>query len=254
MKPFTFVSLFAGIGGLDLGLERAGMKCLAQVEIDKDCQHTLTTHWPEVPKFGDIKEVTAVDLPAVDFLVGGFPCQDISIGGEGKGLDGARSGLWFEYYRLICEMRPLGVIIENVANLTKRGLDTVLLNLACAGYDAEWQTISGRAFGAPHLRERVLLVAYSRSARPQRPIFERGSLRCVPRSPSTEFGNRVVSCGGWWEQNSANLRVGDGVSSRVARKACRGYGNAVIPQVAEFVGRCVVAAFSSCEINDEKAA
>lgn len=161
MCNFTFGSLFAGIGGFDLGFERAGLKCLWQVEKDKYCLKILEKHWPNVQRFDDI--LTLKNPPYVDVICGGFPCQDISNAGKRKGIKGERSGLWTEMLRIICEVRPKYIVVENVAALINRGLSTVLGELAESGYDAEWQVLSAAAFGAPHLRERVFIVAYPRN-------------------------------------------------------------------------------------------
>jgi len=152
--------LFAGIGGMDLGLDRAGMECRWQVEIDQFCRKVLTKHWPDVPKYEDVREVGAHNLEPVDVIAGGFPCQDISLAGKGAGLEGERSGLWWEYHRIIRELGPRYVIVENVRALTVRGLDAVLGSLADIGYDAEWQMLSAEAVGAPHRRDRIFIVAY----------------------------------------------------------------------------------------------
>jgi DNA (cytosine-5)-methyltransferase 1 len=161
-------SLFAGIGGFDLGLERAGMPVAWQVELDPYCRAVLARHFPEARRYEDIQEVGADNLEAVDLICGGFPCQDLSPAGKGAGLDGARSGLWSEFARIVCELRPRYVVVENVpALLTGKGkrwdrapVGRVLGDLAEAGYDAEWACLSAREFGAPHLRKRVWLVAY----------------------------------------------------------------------------------------------
>src|SRR5262245_39145062 len=157
---FTFGSLFAGIGGVDLGLERAGMRCAWQVEIDDYATRALTKHWPNIPKYRDVRECGIHNLASVDCIAGGFPCQDISEAGTASGLAGKRSGLWFEFWRLIRELRPRYVLVENVSALLTRGMGTVLGNLAESGYDAEWQCISAASMGAPHLRERIFIVAY----------------------------------------------------------------------------------------------
>lgn len=157
----TFGSLFSGIGGLDLGLERAGWTCKWQVEIDPYCRQVLDRHWPSIPKYGDIRELTGNELDRVDLLAGGFPCQDLSLAGKGAGLAGERSGLWFEYLRLICTLRPRWVFVENVPGLFVRGIDTVLGGLAEAGYDATWFCLQAADVGAPHRRERVIILAYA---------------------------------------------------------------------------------------------
>lgn len=164
-------SLFTGIGGLDLGLQRAGFEIAWQVEIDEWCRRLLTQLWPEVPKYGDIRKCGVHNLEWVDVLCGGFPCQDISSAGKRAGIEGERSGLWREFARIIGELRPRYVLIENVAALlyAVRGPDrrkrpaaitTVLRDLAERGYDAEWRVCSAAEFGAPHLRKRVFIVAY----------------------------------------------------------------------------------------------
>ncbi len=166
---YRVLSLFAGIGGFDLGLERTGgFKTVAFCEIDPFCRRVLAKHWPEVPCYHDVRTLSGEQVGPVDVICGGFPCQDISFAGKGAGLAGERSGLWSEYARLIDELRPLYVIVENVAALLGRGLATVLGDLAAIGYDAEWHCIPASAVGAPHRRDRLWIVAYP-SNRGQRP-------------------------------------------------------------------------------------
>jgi len=126
MNPIAFGSLFAGIGGIDLGFERCGMECKWQVEINDYAQKVLAKHWPAVHRERDIRECSARNLDWVDVIAGGFPCQDISYAGLGAGLDGERSGLFFEAIRLVSELQPRAVVLENVAALLTRGLDRVL--------------------------------------------------------------------------------------------------------------------------------
>jgi DNA (cytosine-5)-methyltransferase 1 len=163
--PLRVLSLFAGIGGFDLGLERTGgFKTVAFCEIDKKAQLVLARHWPGVPIYDDVRQVTKQSLAAdgihPDFICAGFPCQDISYAGKGAGLAGERSGLFYEVARLIGELEPAGVLLENVAALLARGLGDVLGTLASLGYDAEWHCIPASAVGAPHRRDRVWIVAY----------------------------------------------------------------------------------------------
>ena len=158
-----FVSLFTGIGGMDLGLERAGWECVAQVEWDDWCNLILEKHWPDVPKWRDIYDVRPDDLPDCDAVVGGFPCQPVSLAGKGL-VQADERWLWPEMFRIIRHVRPRIVVVENVAALTSRGLDDVLGDLASIGYDAEWQSIPAAAVGAPHLRWRIFIVAYPSSA------------------------------------------------------------------------------------------
>ena len=161
----TFGSLFAGVGGFDLGFERAGFQCKWQVEIDDYATKILERHWPDVHRERDIRQCERHNLERVDCIIGGFPCQDISYAGKGAGLDGSRSGLFFEAIRLVCELRPRAVVLENVAGLLTRGLDRVLATLAEIGFDAEWHCIPAAAVGAPHIRDRVFVLAYAKGER-----------------------------------------------------------------------------------------
>lgn len=161
-------SLFSGIGGFELGFERAGMRVSWQVERDAFCRAVLARHFPDAARFEDVREVGAGNLAPVDLICGGFPCQDLSSAGRGAGIDGARSGLWSEFARIVRELRPRYVVVENVPALLsgkgkrwERGpIGRVLGDLAEARYDAEWACLSAREFGAPHLRKRVWIVAY----------------------------------------------------------------------------------------------
>lgn len=157
----TFGSLFAGIGGLDLGLERAGLVCRWQVEINPFSRDVLAKHWPTVRRFEDVRAVGRHNLEPVDLICGGFPCQDISNAGNRKGIKGERSGLWVEYRRIVRELRPRYVLVENVAALLVRGVDTVLGDLSALGFDAEWGVLRARDVGAPHRRARLFIVAYT---------------------------------------------------------------------------------------------
>jgi DNA (cytosine-5)-methyltransferase 1 len=163
------LDLFSGIGGFGLGLQRAGMSTAMFCEIEPFCRGVLAKHWPGAPIHDDVRTLGAGTLAehglAVDLVCGGFPCQDISVAGKGGGLDGARSGLWFEYERIIGEVRPRWVIIENVPALLHRGMDRVLQGLEGLGYDAEWRIVSAADLGAPHLRKRLWIVAYPNGAR-----------------------------------------------------------------------------------------
>lgn len=164
MGKLRVLSLFAGIGGFDLGLERTGgFETVAFCEIDPFCRKVLAKHWPNVKQYEDVRELTADTLArdgiAVDVIAGGFPCQDISLAGEGAGLEGERSGLWSEIARLVGEVRPQFVIVENVSALLGRGLGQVLGELASLGYDAEWHCIPAAAVGAQHIRDRIWILA-----------------------------------------------------------------------------------------------
>ena len=157
------LDIFSGIGGFSIGLEAAGMKTVAFCEINTFCRKILKKHWSSVPIFSDITTVHKGDLktlPTIDVIAGGFPCQDISVAGKGGGINAKRSGLWKEFARLINEIRPKYAIIENVANLRSTGLISILQDLWEIGYDAEWHCIPASAFGAPHRRDRIWIIAY----------------------------------------------------------------------------------------------
>lgn len=231
-----FGSLFAGIGGIDLGLERAGMRCAWQVEIDDYATRVLFKHWPDVPRFRDVRSVGVHNLPAVDLICGGFPCQDISNAGKRAGITGERSGLWSEFARIIRELRPRYVLVENVAALLGRGLSTVLGDLAALGYDAEWHCIPATYVGAPHRRDRLFIVAYPNSSNSNRRgcIMQMGRERGA-KAPTPD---RNIS-GIEWGIESRPAVLAYGIPFRVEQ--LNGYGNAVVPQVAEFIGFQIVA-------------
>ena len=154
----TIGSLFSGIGGLELGLERAGLgPVLWQCEIDPWCRKVLAHHWPDATRYSDVRDMVP---PQVDLICGGFPCVDISAAGRKEGIQGADSSLWFDMLNIVRMVRPRYVVVENVSALLVRGMDTVLSGLSESGYDALWDCISAEAIGAPHLRERLFLIAW----------------------------------------------------------------------------------------------
>ena len=162
MEKLKVLDLFSGIGGFSLGLDRTGgFETVAFCEIEDFPRRVIAKHWPDVPCHKDVTELRGEDVGEIDVICGGFPCQDISVAGRGAGIDGNRSGLWRQYARLIGELRPRYVIVENVSALLGRGLGRVLGDLAALGYDAEWHCIPASAVGAPHQRDRVWIVAYS---------------------------------------------------------------------------------------------
>lgn len=234
----TFGSLFAGIGGMDLGLERAGMTCKWQVEIDPFCQKVLTKHWPEVPKYGDITKLTGSELEPVDWICGGFPCIDVSSAGTKVGADGPNSGLWRDAIRIVRALRPSGVLLENVSALLVRGIGRVLGELAASGYDAEWDCLPAAAFGAPQPRWRVFIIADNDRIRfGERP-------ECY--SPRPKYFRRMHPSGLALAEHRASQAASivrgmdHDVPSRVDRN--RALGNAVVPQVAEWIGRRIMEA------------
>jgi DNA (cytosine-5)-methyltransferase 1 len=213
---YRLLDLFSGIGGFSLGLERSGgFKTVAFCEVEPFCVKVLNKHWPEVPVYGDIRELNAdrlaADGIAVDAICGGFPCQDISMAGKGAGIEGERSGLWSEYARLIGELRPRYVFVENVAALLSRGLDRVLGDLAALGYDAEWHCIPASAIGAPHRRDRIWIMAYAAGQR----FKESRKLRSVESAQWATGGSETLadtrrSHGiGWTHNEEAPLGAAD---------------------------------------------
>lgn len=207
------LDLFSGIGGFSLGLERTGgFQTVAFCEISAKCRRLLNHHWPEVPAYDDICTLTAERLAAdgisVDAICGGFPCQDLSFAGKGAGLAGKRSGLWREYARLIRELRPRVVFVENVAALLGRGLGDVLGDLAALGYDAWWDCIPASAVGAPHRRDRLWLVAYSRGQQHEGygDALRRAVAAELSRADQAAHAARVQS--GREEQRAERERIG----------------------------------------------
>ena len=294
-----FGSLFTGIGGLDLGLERAGMMCAWQVEIDPAARRVLEHHWPDVPRHGDIRKLKGDELEPVDLLCGGFPCQPVSVAGKRKGQSDGR-WLWPEFARLVRLLRPRYVLVENVPGLLTanggRAFGEVIGDLAACGYGYEWDCIPAAAVGAPHLRYRVFIVAHAEGERTGRVpagqrrseqtpshVDGRGAAMADPRRieggerPQTDkVGRRAATRqqaglgdSGWragavgvvsdanrsglegagifgptpdrtaWDTEPDVRRVVDGVPGGMDR--LRLLGNAVVPQVAEWLGRRILA-------------
>lgn len=233
----TVLDLCSGIGGFSLGLERTGgFKTVAFCEIDPYCQKVLAKHWPGVPIHDDVRTMPKIES---DVISAGFPCQDISNAGQKAGISGARSGLWGRVAELVGDIRPKYVLLENVAALLNRGIDRVLGDLAEVGYDAEWHCIPASAVGAPHLRDRIWIVAY-----PQRDGQPRPRLSIRPEHSAEDAyreANRLINA----VQGDALpfvCRGHDGVSSGVARDRLRALGNAVVPQIPEMIGRAILRA------------
>ncbi|MCP4914464.1 MAG: DNA (cytosine-5-)-methyltransferase [Oligoflexia bacterium] len=175
-----YLDLFAGIGMMSYGVSRNKLwKCVAHVENDKLCQKVLKKNNPFTPIYGDIYDFTKEDLNRVLSLkegdkfaiIGGFPCQNISIGGEGDGILGDRSSAWFEFLRLIAASSPDFVIIENVERLKEKGLNIALKGLNSRGYDAQWVTLHAYDAGLPHTRARVFIIAYKKGSLPEGSIY-----------------------------------------------------------------------------------
>ena len=236
--------LFAGIGGIGYGLEMTGgFEVRWQVEINEFSQRVLSKHWPDVARWDDVTTFPPDDGEwGVDMITAGFPCQDISVAGKGEGLDGERSGLFYEVVRITERLRPRFLLLENVSALLVRGLGDVLRALAEVGYDSEWHCLSAATVaGAPHLRDRIFILAYPESERVQR-LRSAGeqvlSPYVRPELPLCE-GSGSRQC--IWEAEPELGRVVNGVSIGVDRaKRTKALGNAVVPQVTQFIGNWIL--------------
>lgn len=240
-SKLKILDLFSGIGGFSLGLERAGMQTVAFCEINPFCRKVLAKHWPEVPIYDDIRTLTAERLRAdgisVDVVCGGFPCPDISVAGKGAGLDGERSGLFFEAARIVRELRPRVVVLENVAALLGRGLGRVLGALAEIGHDAWWDCIPASAVGSPQLRDRIWIVAMPRGERIEG--FIEQALPWLRALPWRENERRAADWRNRPDLHSPWLcRTSDAIPDRVDRTFA--LGNAVVPQIPELIGRAIL--------------
>jgi DNA (cytosine-5)-methyltransferase 1 len=229
-----FVSFFAGIGGFDLGLERAGHECVGQVEIDPYALRVLERHWPDVPRFGDVRTLDAGSLPDAELWCGGFPCQPFSVAGKRAGTDDERD-LWPAWFRLIASRRPQWIFGENVPQLLVadegRAWGRVVRDLASIGYVGEWTVLGAEYFNAPHKRERLWFVAADAgSLGPE--IRHHGKPGRPLQGPRLD----VSQC--FWDRPFGGiLGMDDGVSASMDRIAS--LGNAVVPQVVEAIARKV---------------
>ena len=215
----TIGSLFSGVGGIELGLERgiAGSKTIWQVEMDPFCQRVLARNWPHAELFDDVNKVGKQNLSQVDIICGGFPCQGFSVSGKMEGL-------------------------ENTPALLVRGALDVFGSLAEIGYDAEWSTVTASSVGAPHRRERVFIVCYpapgSDKGRSPADAHHGYAEDAVPAGRQTAPVHGAQDGEQFWRRNApppSLCRVDDGVPNRVER--CKSYGNAVVPQCTEWIGR-----------------
>jgi DNA (cytosine-5)-methyltransferase 1 len=240
MSEHTVMELFAGIGGLSLGLERAGMRVVGQVEIDPLCRRVLARHWPEVPRHDDVR--TALGWwgsrarPAVRVVAGGFPCQPFSEAGRRRGVADERWG-WPWMADVIRELRPGYVVVENVPGLVRdsEAFGWLLGDLHALGFDAQWSVVPACAVGAPHTRSRMFLVAHTHRGD--------GTPRMGPWPARTETIPGLHDRAGAWRDRVAGAlaasRSDDRETDGSARRLVTAGGNAVVPHVAEHIGRLI---------------
>lgn len=236
----NLLDLFSGIGGFSFGLHQAGFRTVAFCEQDSYCQNILASRFPGVPIYDDIRTLTAERLRAdgirVSAIAGGFPCQDLSFAGKRAGIEGARSGLWGDYARLICELRPRLVFVENVPGLLSAGMGRVLGDLAALGYDAEWDCIPASAVGAPHRRDRVWIVAHDPHAGRNRGRPDASGYGVSPEPAQLQQPNREARpdhdapiCRDVADADNAGLegRDGRGLSERAGERIAGASGASV---------------------------
>ena len=267
MKEIKVGSLFSGIGGMELGLSRAipNLRPVWFCEQNTFGQSILSKHWSGVPIYDDVRNINKSNVESIDILTGGFPCQDISVQGNKKGVNhGEKSGLWWEMWRIIGDLRPRIVIMENVSNILRLGGTDVVGSLAEIGYCVEWEIVSARQFGAPHLRKRWFGVAYLTDTR--RPIA--GNRTEIPVDMATGrrikhgVGFRCQGLSTFWNNKrpsdfekigfeSSICRVDDGIPpeldkteqrklKKIHNERLKSLGNAIVPACSEYVGRCIV--------------
>lgn len=242
----TFGSAFSGIGGLDLGLERAGWKCRWQIEIDDYCRRVLAKHWPiDVPKFSDIREMSGEELSQVDLFAMGFPCKQTSVAaaihGRRHGLKGDESGLFYEGIRIAKKLRPKVILVENPAGAATWA-EEIEGSLESLGYKVSQVKISAWAVGAPHLRRRVFWIANRHGPR----LEVTG-----PPGPSAHASiEGGASDGNYWCQAFPGvLRVDDGVPGGLDRRErIQHLGESTVPQVAEWIGRQIIEIISKKDL------
>lgn len=247
-EKLKVLDLFSGIGGFSLGLERTGgFETVAFCEIDPFCQKVLRKHWPDVPIFEDVRELTGEQVGPIDVICGGFPCQDLSQSGRQAGIEGERSGLYREMLRLIGECQPAWAIFENVSNLLSgengRWFSVFLNDLAGCGYDAQWHDIPASAVGAVHHRDRVWIIAYpTKKLRDGAGKIYNSITRQIAesRTPRSAMALLAKAKSIQITANEPDHRVLDGISEE--SHALGALGNAVVPQIPELLGHAILEA------------
>lgn len=229
-------SLFSGLGGLEKGLEDAGLGTVAwQCEIDPFCRSVLAKHWPDARRYEDVRTVDAT-APPVDVICGGFPCTDLSLAARGvarTGLEGEQSGLWREMLRIVGLLMPRFVVIENVAAAWRQWLPFVRSDLYGIGYSCVPIQMRAADVGLPHGRSRVFVVAYTNSDCERLGTVYAEARRCAPD---------VALRSAWAEDTAELLGSSDGVPDRMDARRLRALGNAVVPACAEVIGRAIMEA------------
>jgi DNA (cytosine-5)-methyltransferase 1 len=242
MHNLTHGSLFSGIGGFELGAQMSGITTLWNCEIESYQRKILKKHFPQTKQYEDIRRLK--DAEYVDIISGGFPCQDISIvNRKAKGINGNRSGLWAEMFRVLSEGRSKYIIIENTPALLKRGFEYILQDLYKIGYDAEWQVLSGAKFGYLHQRKRLLVIAYSNS------IGKSGLFKnlktCKARQRRADSEKALKD---YIEQEDFEERCESKIKPLLSGKTyglpnwvdrVKSIGNAVIPEIACYLFECI---------------
>lgn len=237
----THLDLFSGIGGFSLAFEREGFRTIGFAEIDPYASAVLRKHWPNVHNYGDVRNVGRLYRP-INIITGGFPCQEISIAGNGKGLEGKRSGMWFWMLEIIKRNQPDFCLIENSPMLRTRGGDKVLLGLERAGYAARPYVVEAAAAGADQERPRAWIVAYLVRNRKQRQFRGGGDVRqdgqgwqsVAAHLQGTDWRTRPLFGGG---ASPILCRRTDGIPARMDRIRC--LGNSIVPQVAQIFARFI---------------
>ena len=238
--PLRYLSLFSGVGGFDLGFDRAGMTCAGQVEYDEKARAVLAKHWPDVKRINDVREAQGDEFGTVDLICGGFPCQDVSVAGRRAGLAGERSGLWYEFHRLIDRVRPRWVVIENVPGLLSshsgRDFAVIIRGLVKCGYGVAWRVLDAQYFGVPQRRRRVFIVGSLGDGRAAEVLFERegGAGNPAPggeaRPESTTYAIRraQTSSNGWGIQRDVTHTLDGTGGDFVSYVMAHGQGNAEV--------------------------
>ena len=242
-QEINILDLFSGIGGISLGLHWAGMRTVAFCEAAPFARRVLARHWPGVPLYADIRTLSAARLradgvPRPNLLCGGFPCQDVSLAGQGAGIEGGRSGLWSHMARLVRECRPDWVLAENVPGLRGRGADRVLAELEAAGY-ACWPLVVGAVHaGAPHRRARMWLMAQAVAA-----DAGGAGLEAWQRGPASPPSGLPVERRSGWAAAPGVCRMDDGIPvkvERMRRARIKALGNSAVPTTVAMIGRAII--------------